>query len=220
MIENLVAFSAFTALLLGLSPAESLAGGSECVNGTSVRVCVEWSLVADPELTFDFDVDFSDALNPDIDLMSGDSDWIVYAEVISTGAPANIGSLTTTDSEHYVVTIINGTDPGAADVGSMVLRPTDNHHSSLAGGTISGDLTGPLALLADSSGNGGDITGWFSIGGHDSGTISVPKISGTLLIQGDLTSNLTVSNKHGGWHAEGQWEGGVEGRHRDRGHGQ
>jgi hypothetical protein len=115
--------------------------------------------------------------------------------VISTGAPANIGSLTTTDDEHYAVTIINGTDPGAADVGSMVLRPTDNHHSSLAGGEISGDLTGPLALLKDTSGNGGDITGWFTIGGDASGTISVPKISGALIIEGNASSLITVSDK-------------------------
>jgi hypothetical protein len=60
MINNLVTFSAFTALVLGFSVAEAVAGGSECVTGTSVEVCVEWSQGPDPVEGVDFNVDFAD----------------------------------------------------------------------------------------------------------------------------------------------------------------
>ncbi len=33
MIDNLVAFSVFTALVMGFCVGETFAGGSECVNG-------------------------------------------------------------------------------------------------------------------------------------------------------------------------------------------
>lgn len=159
---------AFVAILTmgitGLSPDRCLAADPVCVtnSGSTERVCVEWGKQAPPEED-DFDVDYScqgcsDA--PDVELKTGDTGWVMYSEVISSGVAANIGALTTTDSDNYGVKIAKGTAAGAANVGSMVLSPDGASYSSsiLSGSKISGDLTGNLTLQKSSGGEGGAVT--------------------------------------------------------------
>lgn len=95
------------------------------------------------------------------------------------------------------MTIANGAGAGAANLGSMDLTRTTgwNGFSSIAGGTISGNLTGNLELQQDSNGAGGDISGAFIVEQNVSGAIIVPVISGGLTISGNLSGNLTVTGR-------------------------
>ena len=65
-------------------------------SGSTKHVCVGWDRQAAPVEDYDFTVDYtcqgcSD--DPAVALVVGDDYWVVYSEVISSGAPANIGSL-------------------------------------------------------------------------------------------------------------------------------
>ncbi len=219
---------AFVAILTmgitGLSPDRCLAADPVCVtnSGSTERVCVEWGKQAPPEED-DFDVDYScqgcsDA--PDVELKTGDTGWVMYSEVISSGVAANIGALTTTDSDNYGVKIAKGTAAGAANVGSMVLSPDGASYSSsiLSGSKISGDLTGNLTLQKSSGGEGGavdltidgDTEGdiqaadivYLSIGGSLSGDIGsqeerVGDISGSLSVDDAGTASIYLENLSG-----------------------
>ena len=125
--HNSVGMAVAVGLFIGLCCNECLAS-EKCKNnsGSTKHVCVAWDRELAPVEGTDFEVNYacqgcSD--DPAVELKTGDDKWVVWSEVISTGAPANIGSLTTTDAENYVVTIANGSNAGAANVGSMVLAP-------------------------------------------------------------------------------------------------
>jgi len=122
-------------VIIGLCFNECIASETCKANsGSTKHVCAAWDRQAAPEEGVDFEVNYacggcSDA--PNVELKTGDDDWEVYSEVISTAAPANMGALTTTDNENYIVKLANGAGAGAAGVGSMVLEPGGAHHSSM-----------------------------------------------------------------------------------------
>ncbi len=118
------------------------AGGKKCVQeGTgTIEVCVEWSDVVAPVLDTDFRVDFSNASNPDIELITGNLGWIVSSEVVATLVPANIGSLSldpSVSTDDFEVTLQNGRKAGAANVGSLDLTAVGwTGRSSLTGNSV------------------------------------------------------------------------------------
>lgn len=152
---------------------------------------MEWSQIGDPVEGTDFAVFFTDPLNPDIELTKGDGGWVVSSELVSTGAPANIGAITTPDDDNYVVKIAKGSGPGAASVGSMVLQPAGDHYSAIADGSrITGDLIGDLVLQATIAGSRGELTS-LVIGGDATGNITIPKIM-SLSIGGDMSGTINA----------------------------
>ncbi|MDO8629296.1 MAG: hypothetical protein Q7R41_02285 [Phycisphaerales bacterium] len=187
--------SLIVAAVTGLCADYCLAGVVCGANsGNTKRICVEWGKQTDPVQNVDFSVDYtcqgcSDA--PAVELSTGDTAWVAYSEVISTGAVANIGALTTTDADNYGVKIAKGSGAGAANAGSMVLTPNGSayYSSLLDGSAISGDLTGALALQKSSGGTGGVAS--FTIGGDVLADITIPKLS-YLYVGGNVGSNVTI----------------------------
>ncbi len=179
-------------VFIGLCFNECLASET-CKNnsGSTKHVCVEWDRELAPVDGTDFEVNYacqgcSD--DPAVVLMTGDDKWIVYSEVISTQVAANIGAMTTSDEENYVVKIANGANAGAANVASMVLTPSGDHSSSIGTGSrISGNLAGDLTLQETSGGSGGALA--LTIGGNVEGDITAATIS-SLTIGGELTGAL------------------------------
>jgi len=194
-------------VFIGLCFNESLATEKKCKNNSEVaptkRVCVAWDRGAAPIEGYHFTASYtcggcSD--DPEVALLAGDDTWVVYSEVISTAAPANLGALTTSDNENYIVKLANGAGAGAADVGSMVLEPSGSHHSSIAAGSrISGDLNGNLTLK-ESGGSGGTLS--LTIDGSANGDITVANISylsigedlGGKLVADDITGSMTIGD--------------------------
>jgi len=171
---------------------QALAGGSACTTGTQVKICVEWSRSPNPVDGVDFVTSFSNPSSPSIQLLSGDLAWVVSAELLSNGDPANITSITTPASDNFVVKIAKGSGPGAANVGAITLQPTGSHYSSVASGSrISGNLTGNLTVLRN-SGTGGEAT--LTVDGNvaSTSTITVPVLKG-LTITGDLAGDINVT---------------------------
>jgi len=185
--------------LIGLCLAESSAS-EVCKNnsGNTKRVCLDWSQGSAPVETTDFTVDYncggcSD--DPAVDLKTGDTAWVLYSEVISTGAAANIGALTTTDSDNYAVKIANGTGPGAADVGSMVLSPSGDNYSSLKDSYVY-SVAGGFLLKETSAGVGGIADGVSVGGGGIAGSVIVPKVQSLTIssVGGDLDIGEILSD--------------------------
>lgn len=182
----------------------SHATADEACAGTSPRVCVKKSGAVVEETHFTFG--FTDPDNPDIELITGASDWEVWSVVsVSDSTPANIGTLSidqTAGSGDFVVKIANGTGFGAANVGSILLQPpTDDYSSIAAGSKINGDLTGNLILQENSFGTG--ATANFTIEGDVTGNINVGNaagltIEGTYGESGGEDSELTVTFVSGG----------------------
>jgi hypothetical protein len=164
----------------------------ECTDGATV--CVDWSEQGNPTEETDFAVSCSDPDNPDVTFLTDSLTWEIWS--VDGQDPGNLGDVAihpgeTTDA--YGIRIINGSDPGADDVGSIDLS-ADNWagHSSLNGGKIAGDLNGNLVVVEDASGNGGTM-GTFEIGGHFLGSyIDMYKLTGVLSIKGDLRGDLTT----------------------------
>ncbi len=193
------AVAAVTALAIG--GTDALGGGKKCVRDVSstTEVCLEWSLVANPVEGTDFDVDFSDASNPDIQLIAGNLGWIVSSEVVSSGNPANIGDLSLAPDEladDFEVKIANGAGAGAANVSSIILTATDfTGYSSLdAGSKITGTLKGALTVVEDSGGNGGGVR--FTVDGDVTGVMTVPNARG-LTVEGDITADVSLGKGTG-----------------------
>ncbi|MEE9297335.1 MAG: hypothetical protein V3W34_20535 [Phycisphaerae bacterium] len=122
--------------------------------------------------------------------------------MVSTGAAGNIGSLTINpslpSSDDFEVTIANGANPGAANVGSIVLDETDpdwTGYSTLDGETISGNLTGALTVVEDSGGSGGSASA-FTIEGDALGAITLPNGDG-FTIEGDITGTVSMGEGAG-----------------------
>ncbi len=171
----------------------SWAGGETCVTGSQVKVCLQWSQAPDPIEDVDFSVSFADPTCPGLQLKKGDLAWIVSSELVGTGAPANISSITTPVADNFVVKIAKVTGAGAANVGSIALQPTGNHYSSVAAGSIiAGDLTGNLTVLRDSGGTGGEASIAINGSVQSSSTITVPVLK-ALTIAGDVDGDVNVT---------------------------
>lgn len=190
-------FNAVLSMLLGCAllawACSPCWGGPSCVSGTNVRVCVAWSQVSVPEAGVDFRVTYSGGGIPSVVLVSGDIAWEVYAEVIATGDPADIASITidpSSSSENFIVALTNNGEPGAANLGDLDLTAASwSGFASLAtGSVIAGDLTGDIAL-ASAGGNGGVLE--LEVQGHVSGDIAAESV-GEFVVGGDLTGRLTV----------------------------
>ena len=190
---------AVAAAMIAVSATPSLAGGKTCVqDGAGItEVCFEWSLVANPDENTDFGVDFTDASSPDLTIFTGNLGWIVSAEVVATGAPANIGAIKidpTVSTDDFEVTISNSGLAGAANVGSIVLNAISwSGYSTVEGGRISGNLTGNLTLIEDSGGAGGELT--FIVDGDvtSAATVTAPTIK-SLFIKGDLAGDVNCDD--------------------------
>ena len=162
-------FLSFSTVVVGIpvlgAAVPCLAGGTDCQTGSTVKVCVVWGQPFDPVHGVDYEVDFTDPSNPDISLLKGDDAWELYAEVVGFPAvPANIGAITidpAQDADNFGVKIAKGLEPGAVNVGSMVLdgasNPNWTGHSIITGGVIAGNLTGDLTVVADSSDDGAGL---------------------------------------------------------------
>ena len=168
------------------------------------QVCSTWDKVGDPEVGTHFTIDSlctgcSDA--PKVVLIEGGSStpvaWVLYSEVISSGAAANLGEVLlnpTVASDKFELSIKNGAGAGAADVASIVLDDAGfTGYSNLGATTISGSVNGAITLVDDGGDPavGGEVTGLVYIGfssnpvGDVTGPITIPKIPGDLIIIGD-----------------------------------
>ncbi len=155
-------------------------------------ICVDWTLQDDPEPLFDFVVDFTDPANPNIELRTGDTTWTVFSE--GEAGTGNIGSLTidpTVSTADFDVIIQSSTNPGAVNVGGIILSaPSWSGHSSLVGGRILGDLTNSLVVVEDSSNEGGAVA--FEIDGDLSGDATIPKVL-SMTVGGDVSADVAIA---------------------------
>lgn len=145
--NRFLAVTLLVTAISGFSTIPCLAGGSDCRDNGTVRVCVEWSGGINPVHAVDYQVTFPGGSpnDPLLELITGDDEWTIYSEVMATGAPANLGSLTidpSSDVEIFKVQIWNPSTPtaGVAHLGSVVLDDTDPFstwagHSSIRSGS-------------------------------------------------------------------------------------
>jgi hypothetical protein len=195
---------AYGVVVVGVAalPAASVAGGSDCRDNGVVRVCVTWSLGADPVHNVDYAVTFSGSSVPTIELLTGNLGWGVYAEVISSGNLANIASLTidpTVSSDDFAVKVARGSGAGAISVGTIDLTaPSWTGFSSILDGSFIAEITGNLVLAEDGSGAGGELELLVS---SVTGSITVPKlksldviqvVSGSITVTDSVTGDLRV----------------------------
>lgn len=210
--RNLVTLGVFVGIV-GTPLVTALADeckGNDPVNPTK-RVCATWSDPGDPELLEHFTVsyecdpdDCSDA--PRVELITGGTTstiaWVIYSEELDgNGAPtgpANLGDVVladdvSPDSGQFTVAIRKGTvGVGALNVSSIVLNSSDINwtgHSTLteAGSytVINGNVTGDIVAVERSG--GGQAEGATIITGNVEGTLTIPQVTGTLAIYGDLS---------------------------------
>ncbi len=185
-------------LCIGVSGAADAANaqGVTCIDGANVRVCVAWALPTSPAAGVDFAVSFGDPDAPTITLITGNGGWIVNAERLSDGSPANIALLDIAPANHtakFGVKIADGpAAPGAANVGAINLTAVGwSGHSSLADGSwIAGDLTGNLAVQRAGT-DGGEV--YLSIGGSvaAASTLAIPVLR-SLSVGGNLLGDVVV----------------------------
>jgi hypothetical protein len=211
--------------MYGFGSANVVQGANpECDNngGASPYVCVKKS-GADPVEDVNFEWDFTDADKPGVTFKTGDTNWEVWSQVSDTDdTPANLGDLKITpsaqSSEDFDVKIANGTNPGAANLGSAVLTAANwTGSSSVKGGRITGDLDGALTVVDDGSSGGelymtidGDadaaITATLvpdgqtlSIGGLLNAALTLDVIEGSVSVTGSAYADITVTSAiHGG----------------------
>ncbi len=115
-----------TTLVLGLallSSTRQIWAGETCPsNPSGPDICVAFDGDT-PEINTDFRVDYAaDPVNPSVELITGDLSWNVRSD--DNGSPGNIGAITidpVSSSDNFNIRIANGTNPGAANVGSIVL---------------------------------------------------------------------------------------------------
>ncbi|MFQ5463304.1 MAG: hypothetical protein ACE5E5_11845, partial [Phycisphaerae bacterium] len=164
------------------------AGNSPCVGTNTPCVCVELGGSTPVEGT-DFTLDFSDASNPDVELLVGNLAWVVYSQASSTDTtPANLGDITidpTVLSDDFELTVINGTGDGAENVASIVLNVVNFiGFSSIEDGTINGNVTGNIEVVDDSGGSGGLLN--LEVQGNVGGTVSAEDVE-DFVIGGNYT---------------------------------
>ncbi len=178
------------ALFTVILAAAARAGEPVClsVSGSPV-ICVDWDEATGPVHPDDFEVDFTDPASPDIELKTGSLTWQVSS--FSGLTPADIGTITTTGSENYVVTIKgSGTNPGANNIATLNFSPAGNHYSSIGSGTkIAGDLTSDLTVVQDSNGDGGEVS--IEIEGDASGNMTIPVVN-SLKVGGNVSSTIDI----------------------------
>ena len=132
-ITNRISLCSIVALsFLGVAANESLAS-SDCTANATFNVCVEWDEVGAPEEGTDYDVTFHGTAAPDLDLLKGNDNWVLYCELVSSpGTPADIGVFQTSgDDANYTVQIRNGAAAGFKNVGSAPLVPGGGKSSSI-----------------------------------------------------------------------------------------
>ncbi|MCZ6655078.1 MAG: hypothetical protein O7D91_18880 [Planctomycetota bacterium] len=204
--RNLVTLGVFVGIVgtpLAKTWAETCKG-NDPVSPTK-QVCATWDEVGDPELFTDFTVDYdctgcSDA--PRVELKAGGSStavaWVLYSEVISSGAAANLGDIAlnpTVASDKFELSIKNGAGAGAVDVASIILDDAGfTGYSNLGATTITGNVNGAITLVEYDDGVnppvGGEVTGILFIGTPVAprgvvGPITIPKVSTSVYITGD-----------------------------------
>lgn len=172
-----------------------------CDSGQTRKVCAKWSQGAPPESPGEFEVNYtcdgcSDA--PRVTFKAGDLGWEVYSEVNDgSGTAANLGNLVLpgdveVNTDNFGVSLQKPSALPAANVSSIVLDSADaswTGYSSITGATlISGNLSGALTLVEDSSGNGGEVSATVDILGNALGNITIPKLKANLTINGNIGS--------------------------------
>ena len=195
-------------MVLGTLQAASTAyaGPPNCgTTSTGLELCVRFdNLEYAPALDQDFTRDLTtDPDNPSVEFLLGDDgegttyEWRVWCETAAR-APANIGSVSGSGAEDYDVKILDDDEwpgPGAANVGQINLNPSNpSNFSRISQGWINGNLTGDLLLQEDDGtpATGGELDLW--IQGNAAASITAPIVK-FLLIEGNLSGNVTVSNK-------------------------
>lgn len=177
--------------------------GQTCA-GTSPRVCVERADLSPPDIDFDFSLDFTDTSNPDVTFKTGHSTnaWRVWSQVSATDTtPANLGDLfidSTSSTDNYKVEIRNpnNDNPGCANLKSAVLRDATSWtgHSALTASEIAGNLTEEVLVVADGSGQGGEVN--LNVAGNVSADMILYRVT-RLDIVG--TASGTMEKKPVGW---------------------
>ncbi len=116
-----------------LSAGVCLAGGKTCVQdgAATTKICLEWSQGGNPVELTDFEVDFTDASNPDITLKSGDLD---VGEVTGVGT-IDVSANVTGDI------VVNGDLDGSVTVGRLKSQGVTAAGRILVGGLMDGDIT-------------------------------------------------------------------------------
>lgn len=161
-----------------------------CVSNAYYRVCAAWSF-GNPSHTTDFLVTFHGSDPPDIELITGDDEWVIYVQNVSDDSPGDVGTISldpTTPYENYVIKLANGATPGINNVDEIDLIEAGWYgnaafaEDSVIGGNLNGDLTTDSAL-------------WLIINGDVSlsSTVTTP---GTLLfwVFGDFGGRLEVTD--------------------------
>ena len=150
-------------------------------NGSSPYICVDKD-GGTPVHGVHFVRDFSDPDNPSITLWTGNENWRVWSQKSETDDdPDNIGEIKidpTVSTDDFGVAIANDTDPGAVNMGSIVLDDDGwTGHSSIIGGKITGDLSGNLTVIEDEYGDGGEVTLEIEGGVGADSTITIEKVN-------------------------------------------
>lgn len=155
-----IALIAGVVALVSALERESLAQGTVCPDNGTVRVCLQWSRATPPQEITDFELAFG-GNGAEIQLKSGDLEWVIYAEIMATGEPADITWLTidpSSSSENFVVTLANGLIAGARNVGEINLTATNwAGDTALVASHISGDLVGDLEVNRNELSEGGGL---------------------------------------------------------------
>ena len=197
--------SAIVALFLGFSASAVQATTFECVDNTTVEVCLEWSQGFKPQDGTDFSLTFHGGAGADVELKVGDPEWRLWTTLVSTGAVTSFGDITldpTANNGEFTVRIFGDLEAGAVDVGSLNLDGTINNadwvgFSSILEGIvtpsrITGDVKGVITLVQKSGSppTGGEM-GHLTIVGNVTGKITIPTLTGMLQI-GDLSGGGDV----------------------------
>jgi len=168
-----------------------------CNSDDSKRVCAKKSgslpIVPD-DIAVNYSCDgCSDA--PKVEIKAGDTQWELYSEVVSGGAAASLGDVLLAPSgstNNFEVSIKKGSADGAVNVKSINLTATSwTGYSSLEGGSISGNLNGILEVKKNSSGTGGLISN-FTVDGDVTGPVTAAKVTSTVHLSGDVAQNIDL----------------------------
>lgn len=171
--------------------------GETCVtHPDGPTVCMSWDASGDPRHPEDFEVSYDDPAYPNVQLKTG-ALWTVRS--VDTENPfdaGDIGTISSPFSDSFDVRLGTGVfDPGARDVQNIILDPqgrgSDAHHSSVAGGYLTGDLTGDLVLQQSDRGERGDCS--LVIAGDMEGELWIPVVK-VLQIRGRSHAAIHVGD--------------------------
>lgn len=143
--------------IIGSLPQEVRSGPEVC-GGSGPIVCVRFeNLPTTPIAGTDYSFDFTDPSQPIVQLERGSDtqtqrSWRVWSKD-AQGEPADIGSISALTAYNYSVLLAQPDgDPGALNVGSILLTPSGDHYSILQIGTsVAGDVGGDITIQSSSS---------------------------------------------------------------------